>query len=531
MYRIMLADDEGIVTDSLRFIIEKSFPGECEIEIAKTGRAVIELAETFRPDIAFMDIQMPGINGIEAMKEIRRTNSSLVFIIMSAYDKFDYAREAMTLGALDYLNKPFNREMIVDVLGRAMKQIDETRERRSRELSIREKIETVTPLIESGFIYSILFQDEGITTENYKRLLGIEEEYGYIQVFSFVDDQPGSENPIGSGIRVQPEYTRIRAMIKGTFSCVVGPLISNKIICYFPLKERSITYGERVRIIEKAESFSRELQDKWDIRVRIGIGTVQLFEAVADSYRDSISALRVSKADVAHAEDLPVGCEYESDYPVDLEKKMFAAVTEGNVGLARTYADNYFDWMEETYPDAIMDIRLKCLEFILLSERIAYTSGGMTYHFLYRSEYLPTVMGISDYGELKRWFEGRVCEAARNVTVKREEKNGSVVEEAKQYILKNYTRDISLDEVSGSVDVSPYYFTRLFKEETGETFLEFLTGIRIDRAKELMKDSDLTVKDICAKVGYADPNYFSRIFKKTVGETPTEYRTEILSHG
>ena len=81
------------------------------------------------------------------------------------------------------------------------------------------------------------------------------------------------------------------------------------------------------------------------------------------------------------------------------------------------------------------------------------------------------------------------------------------------------------------MDVSPYYFTRLFKEETGETFLEFLTGIRIDRAKELMKDSDLTVKDICAKVGYADPNYFSRIFKKTVGETPTEYRTEILSHG
>ena len=101
MYRIMLADDEGIVIDSLRFIIEKEFGAECEIATAKTGRSVIELAESFRPDIAIMDIQMPGINGIDAMREIRRTNSSVIFIVMSAYDKFDYAQEAIKLGVLE----------------------------------------------------------------------------------------------------------------------------------------------------------------------------------------------------------------------------------------------------------------------------------------------------------------------------------------------------------------------------------------------------------------------------------------------
>ena len=118
MYKIMLADDEGIVTDSLKFIIDKNFPGKFEIETAKTGRSVIELAESFRPDIAFMDIQMPGINGIDAMKEIQKQNTSIIFIVMSAYDKFDYAKEAISLGVLDYLNKPFNREMIVNVLDR-----------------------------------------------------------------------------------------------------------------------------------------------------------------------------------------------------------------------------------------------------------------------------------------------------------------------------------------------------------------------------------------------------------------------------
>ncbi len=87
MYKIMLADDEGIVIDSLKFIIEKEFGDICIIEYAKTGRSVIELAESFRPDIAIMDIQMPGINGIDAMKEIRQTNSSTVYIVMSAYDK------------------------------------------------------------------------------------------------------------------------------------------------------------------------------------------------------------------------------------------------------------------------------------------------------------------------------------------------------------------------------------------------------------------------------------------------------------
>ena len=525
MYRIMLADDEGIVTDSIKFIIEKEFAGLCETEIAKTGRAVIELAETFRPDIAFMDIQMPGINGIEAMREIRHTNSSTVFIILSAYDKFDYAKEAINLGVLDYLNKPFSKEMIVNVLQRAMKQIDSAKERRRQELSIREKIETVTPVIESGFIYSILFQESQAATENYKNLLGLDENYGYMMVVSVIDADSESENPVGSGIRVQSEYIRIRDMIKGRLGCVTGPLLSNKIICYFPEKNSRMEYDDRVKIIGRSEELLRELLEKTGISARIGIGTVQPVEAASVSYRDALSALRFSKAGVAHASDLPVGCAYEPDYPADLEKKLFASVGAGDVGMTREYATGFFTWMKETYPSALIDARLKCLEFVLRAEKLSYESGGMTYHFLHRSDYLPSIMGCSDFDELEKWFAGKICEAARNVTVKKEEKLDSLVAEAKRYIADNYSNDISLDEVSGKVDVSPYYFTRLFKEETGETFLEYLTRLRIDNAKELMKDPDVSIKDICTRVGYSDPNYFSRIFKKAVGKTPTEYRT------
>ena len=526
MYRIMLADDEGIVTDSLKFIIEKEFAGLCEIETAKTGRAVIELAETFRPDIAFMDIQMPGINGIEAMKEIRRSNSSTVFIILSAYDKFDYAKEAINLGVLDYLNKPFSREMITEVLQRAMKQIDSAKERRRQELSIREKIETVTPVIESGFVYSILFQESPSVTESYKELLSIEENFGCMMILAVVDADADSENPVGSGIRVQSEYTKIRDMIRGRLGCVTGPLLSNKIICYFPQKNSRMDYDTRVRTIERCEELLSELLEKTGVSARIGIGSVQPVEAASDSYKAALEALHFSSAEVAHASDLPIGCAYEPDYPADLEKKLFAAVSSGDAGLTREYAASFFAWMKETYPDALIDARLKCLEFVLWAERLAYESGGMTYRFLRRSDYLPSLMECGGFNELEVWFTGKISEAAHNVTVKKEEKLGNLVEDAKRYISENYSKDISLDEISGKVDVSPYYFTRLFKEETGETFLEYLTGVRMAEAKELMKEPGISVKEICTQVGYSDPNYFSRIFKKTVGKTPTEYRAD-----
>ena len=159
MYKIMLADDEGIVIDSLKFIIQKEFGDECRVEYAKTGRNVIELAESFHPDIAVMDIQMPGINGIDAMREIRKTNDNVIFIVMSAYDKFDYAKEAMKLGAIEYITKPMERNRIISALKKAMNMVTEEKNRRSNDLLVKEKLETVVPILENGLIYNILFHE------------------------------------------------------------------------------------------------------------------------------------------------------------------------------------------------------------------------------------------------------------------------------------------------------------------------------------------------------------------------------------
>ncbi len=149
MYKILIADDEEIVINALTFIIDKHFPGICSIKTAKSGRMLIETAEEFGPDIAFIDIQMPGINGISAMKEVRKTNASTIFIIVSAFDKFDYAREAIQLGVMRYINKPIEKTQIVETLKKAMEQVDQQKKKRSSDLQTREKLDFFFNFMES----------------------------------------------------------------------------------------------------------------------------------------------------------------------------------------------------------------------------------------------------------------------------------------------------------------------------------------------------------------------------------------------
>lgn len=527
MYKIMLADDEGIVIDSLRFIIEKNFEGKCSVESAATGRSVIELAENFKPDIAFMDIQMPGINGIEAMKEIRRFNSSVIFVVMTAYDKFNYAKEAINLGVMEYLTKPVNHKVVVDVIQKAMDSIDRERRKRSNDLMIREKLEIVIPIIESDFIYSILSEDDfSRTADNFKNLLSIEEEYGMIMVLEFGDSliEGNLTNPVGVSVKAQDFYGVIRENIKEEFKCVIGPVMVNRLVIFVPSRQAQLEYDDRTELIEKSRRLIRELTKKVDIQFKVGIGSVTPLDSLDDSYKEAISAIRNSTGRVAHVKDLSIGCAYAEDYPIQIENALFEMIEQGSLEGARMEANLFFDWMVDNYPDCEMDIKLKVLEFILYAEQKAFLSGGMTYYFQYRKDYLPTVIEIKDYARLRSWFIGKITEACGNIRAKKEHQTGGVIAKAKDFIEANYRKDISLDDVSRSVDISPYYFSKLFKEETGVNFIEYLTNIRIEHAKKLLLNRELSIKNICSDTGYSDPNYFSRIFKKLVGVTPTEYR-------
>jgi two-component system response regulator YesN len=136
-------------------------------------------------------------------------------------------------------------------------------------------------------------------------------------------------------------------------------------------------------------------------------------------------------------------------------------------------------------------------------------------------------MGSSDLSELQTWFLNKITDACQLIIGNQQEKAQGTIDQAVQYIKTHYQKDISLVDVSRQVDVSPYYFSKIFKDSTGENFIDYLTNLRMEKAKALLKETDSSIKEICVQVGYSEPNYFSRTFKKNVGVTPTEYKEGI----
>ena len=530
MYRIMLADDEGIMLESLKNIILSNFGSECEIACAKTGRAVVELAESFRPDIAFMDIQMPGLNGIQAMKEIVKFNRNMIFIVITAYDKFHYAKESINLGVLEYLTKPVNKKVILEVCMKAMRKVDEARKKRSDDLKIREQLETVIPMIESGYIHSILLQDDFHTyQDNYRKFLNIEKDFAFMIVIEFGDNDENGvlTNAVGAGVRAGKFYRELREIAKEFFNCVVGPVMGNRVVLLIPHDTEKVEYEERVEIISRTRNLVHKLEYRIDSKFRGGIGRIRSFESVRESYTEAMQALREGSSHVVHINDVPIIREYDGEYPGNLENCYYQRTLEADYAAASAAANQFFDWMLEHYSDCREDIEVKVLELVMQVEYRAFQRGGIKYGFRYRAGYIRDIKNCSGYEELRRWLLEKTEVVCRGMKTTKEVESESVVSRAKDYIDENFHKDISLDEVSRVVDISPYYFSKLFKQEEGVNFIEYLTKKRMQNARQLLKNPSFSIKEICVMSGYSDPNYFSRIFKKYEGITPSEYRERL----
>ena len=527
MMRILICDDEGIVQESLKFMIRKSFGDKCELESAKNGRTAIELAESFRPDIVLMDIQMPGINGIEAMQEIRKENKNIVFIVLTAYDKFEYTQKSIDIGVMSYLTKPINRDTLTETLHKAMKLVRERKEKVRNDLKIKEKLEVVIPMIENGFVYSVLLDGHNERSNlSYRELLNIEKEYGYAIVIECGDELHKGvlSNTVGAGIRLQKHYMVMREMLKEATGGIVGALMANKVIILVPCDTGEEEYNERLVKIDNIRSMLRKLEQQLDMKFKAGIGSVKNWNEMNESYQEAMDTERQGVGKVTHAKDLPVTCVYEESYPVQLEKKLFASVEEGNLEETRKYSQEFIGWMNSQSAEVSGSIRLKAIEFVLWAEHLAYMQGGMMYRFSSREGYLETLLSFQNFEELGRWFVQKMTEASQHIAMKQQEKTHNVVEKAKEYIEEHFASELSLEEMAKELGISPYYLSKLFKESEGVNYIDYLTGLRIDYAKEKLTHSKKSIKEICHESGYGDPNYFSRIFKKWTGVTPTEFR-------
>ena len=260
------------------------------------------------------------------------------------------------------------------------------------------------------------------------------------------------------------------------------------------------------------------------IQYRIGIGGIKRLRSCHESYEEALKALYSTKGSVAHVDDLPIAVSYEESYPSDIETEIFEKLQDGDVDGCLLSSGRFFDWMSDKYSDDVMSIKLKSLEFVLRAESDMYRSGGHLYEFESRKDYLSEINGLSSMEKIKVWFIDKMKNAASNMTTGTSDHTHYLIKQALEYIENNTEKDISLNEISEKLNISSYYFSKLFKEETGEGFVEFLTKKRVDKAKEMLKDPTKSIKEVGSDCGYSDPNYFSRIFKKATGMTPTEYK-------
>ena len=160
MYNILVTDDEQIVIDSLSFIINKNFEGQVSLFTALSGTDALKIVTKENIDIIFMDINMPGLNGLETVSCITKLKPDTVIIILSAFDRFQYAQEAMNLGTFKYITKPVNRNVVIQTIRSAMDFIDTRRGKQNADLELHKKLDLVSPMIESDFIFACINNNE-----------------------------------------------------------------------------------------------------------------------------------------------------------------------------------------------------------------------------------------------------------------------------------------------------------------------------------------------------------------------------------
>jgi two-component system response regulator YesN len=449
MYKLLIVDDEQIVTDSIEYMVKKFMHTPMQTEVAHSGREAIEKAAAGHPDFVIIDIKMPGINGLEAIREIKKEYAGTLFIIISAFAKFDYAKEAIQLGVIEYLNKPLTRKSLIDALGNAVNLKEQEKVKLKTELDYREKIAYARPALENSLIHCITFPgNHDAEIASLEKILDISGG-GYVMTIELKAGN-GAAAEIAHDFSEERNYSALREVLKeADEACVVGPLLVNRVSVFIPCEEGSPSGLQENIVSFSAEVYRQLCKNAAGRNFRIGVGNKYTsLQCLYKSYEESIKAILAENGEpVVFFRDIEVHSKQETHFRQEKEKIILKKISCGE------------------------------------------TDAALARHDGVRKKGLSPVIRI-----------------------------------AADYIAQNYNKNITLEDAAGAVNVSPTYFSKVFKDEVGSTFIDYLTMLRIRKAKQLIGEGRLSNKEICDVIGYSDPNYFSRVFKKTVGATPTEYR-------
>lgn len=473
--RILIAEDELLERKVMRRFIEENFSDMEVVGEAENGRKAITLAEALSPDIIFMDIKMPGINGLEAIEHISAVSPSIKFILVSAYDSFNYAKEAMGFGIKEYILKPGKKEEIVKALLRVKKEIE------AENAQYQEKVQS-DQLLNERFITKLMQNQVSEYVVTTQKKLYPNMHSGFF--FVLREEGENECNHLAESLTKFIDYPFISLQTEG-----------NLIVCVIA-KER----------LAKADllMMARKIQLNASDGVYIGIGfPYSRIDHLSKSYHEAYTACFQLSTDRNRKYGFTKGTN-QSNYIDEIISTILMEITKGNHMQANLCLKENVDRFALSDKEKL---------FIQINNAL-----------LSRDIEMPK----SSIQSLKSTQEFQTFIHMCCIKVNEYYQSKQYITQAKSYIQHHYQHAITLDETASFVNLSSNYFSNLFKREFGETFIDYLTKVRLKKAVELMGKNAHSLKEISFMVGYRDPNYFSRVFKKQYHESPKRFQKEIF---
>jgi two-component system, response regulator YesN len=527
-FKMLIVDDEALARYAFKTLISKNFINIEIVGEAESGNQAVEMVRALKPDIVAMDIKMPGINGIEASEEILNQFPDTSILILTAYDNFGYVQKALDMGVKGYLLKPFKKEQVIEKINIIINSIDGKKESKDIHKQIENKIKVVKPFMERELISAIISGNiDADEIGSYINFLQGHISSGYFMLVSF--EQSNTEN-INDSIRNKIYREKIQGVLEKHLpkfkECIFGSPIGNLIVAFIIIREAAadkIIVNESIAIAKEMKSRVKVITG---IDSAIGIGKPYSdIKSFKNSFNEAGIAIKegIRENGIVHFDSFKHdSVKNEQTYPVALENELLEELRIGNFLRARELAAEIIVNITNGHVDSTL-LKEYISMFVIVLKR-AILQFGIGIDGLAGAGLISEISSIEERDELIFWCKTNVFRIIEVAESLKQNKDTSKIKKVHEYINRNLNKDITLEMAADEAGLTPQYFSKVFKEETGKNFVEYLTEKRINYATKLMKSTDKNIKEISKMVGYTDVNYFCRLFKKTTGTTPKQYK-------
>lgn len=534
--KVFLVEDEMVIRRGIKNSIDWEKEGYIFCGEASDGELAYPMIIKEKPDILITDIRMPFMDGLELCKLVKKELPNIKILILSGYDEFDYAKEAIRLGVTEYLLKPISSGKLLEALNGVSESI--RREKEDKDLvrkymeEMRENTEHEKQKFFEQMIAGNLSMADALETGK-KYEMNLSAGMYNLLLFRFT---LGEENRKSGELLGEAEYAieKLTERLEYVFEFQRGV----EGWAFLLMADNEEQMSERVK--ELSKDLEEIMKNYSTIAYFGGIGQpVARLRELEESFREAERALAarftmelnriISVEDIRMAQNVDTLDDIEITSFGEIEKTRTMLEKFLNNG-AKDEIDEFVDVYINELPEEnlksvlmrqyiIMDAYIVMMSFC---EKIEGIEGEMQAQSEELKNSMKTIQTLEEIKNYIRMLLKKIIGVRDTISGRR---YSNIIEIAKDQIRKTYMSDeISLNTIAAEVGMSPSYFSSIFSKEMGKTFVEYLTEIRMDRAKELLMCSSMKTSEIGYEVGYKDPHYFSYIFKKTQNCTPKEFR-------